>query len=620
MRFVGRFVRDDGGFTVAGAAVALLLSCALVFASVQVFRVQSVAAEVQHVADSIAVAAENEVASFVTAVRVCDAVLLTMSLAALTLMGVGVVCMCAPPPAPAIGDEAIEAAKGFIDARNAVGEKMVAALNTMQEALPASAIAHGSALAMESSSSAVGYAAFVELAPMDAPDVALSRDFDDAPIADEVEGGAAELKDSSAAAEEAMSRMERFNREAFLHDCGNAPGYCMQERARCLAGLDESDNPMYHSELTWDFHAPLLRASKYYEARCEQEAPIDSSPAERARSALRERFYAYAYETVSKGFVMSGPEGITDMVFPLLPRNTETMMETRLYTECVYPVSEEDGIAVIHAFDGCPGQSAPTSVSGSLREMDEGVYEECPVCGLNPEAMGKVAAASSSIENGFEYHYGKVAEAATGYMEAKREYDALTSETKDTARDLFETIMDGIARACDCRIEAYPPGRFGAICAVAADWSNAPSPYPFAEGVDGGAGAAISAAVLVDDEDENCVAAFADGVAEMAGIADLVGGHSVIGSVWTSLLDLYANGVDALEEGLSETVGSLPLGNEGGLGRWAADAFMEALSRIGLAPPHTAMPKAVLINTMHVAAQSDGPLATAIREVKDAVG
>ena len=45
---------DDGGFSTVGVALALLISLSLVFAGAQVYRVQSVAAEIQEVADAAA--------------------------------------------------------------------------------------------------------------------------------------------------------------------------------------------------------------------------------------------------------------------------------------------------------------------------------------------------------------------------------------------------------------------------------------------------------------------------------------------------------------------------------------------------------------------------------------
>lgn len=95
-RFVeGMKLCDERGFTSVGMAVALLLTLALLFSTAQVYRLNSASAEIQEVADVAALAAESEVADFIWAARKADAVVLTMTLVALSLYGVGVWrCAC----------------------------------------------------------------------------------------------------------------------------------------------------------------------------------------------------------------------------------------------------------------------------------------------------------------------------------------------------------------------------------------------------------------------------------------------------------------------------------------------------------------------------------------------
>ena len=52
----------------------------------------------------------------------------------------------------------------------------------------------------------------------------------------------------------------------------------------------------------------------------------------------------------------------------------------------------------------------------SIAQMEAGGNAPCPACGFTAASMGKVAAASTSIENGFEYHYEAVAQAAEEYQ------------------------------------------------------------------------------------------------------------------------------------------------------------------------------------------------------------
>ncbi len=615
MGAMGRFVRDEGGFTAAGSAVAVLLACALVFSSIQVYRVQSAAGKTQHVADAAALAAENEVASFVVAVRICDACLLTMTMSGLTVLAVGTACLCAPPAA-GIGRQCVDAGRKILDARDAAAEKMVASLNAMQDALPAAAVAQGMSTVALNASEGVSYAGYVELAPMSAPDVALSGAVSVSEAADAVEGGADALEEQAAQAQEAMDRAREAAEDAYMHDCGYAPGYCMQERAAALSDISPEDNPVYHSPETWSFSVALSRAQEYYPCRIMEEEPGDGSVEEQVRSALRLHFYEYAYEAVLEGYVIEDAYGVVDMHFPDLPANTESMKETWLYTDRIYPVSDEASGLVIHAYARCPGNSGSVAQLGSLAQLDAGEFAECEVCHLTSEAMGSVAAASSSIENGFEYHYRKVAEAAERYLEARAQAQPHLDEAREMAQGLLDVLSEWMRKAASCRIEAYPPGRFGAVTAVMADYSGVASGLPFVASAGAGSGAAISAAVLVDDGRRNVVEGFSDTVLEAFGIQGVISGHSAIGQVWKALLGFYEGGVEGIDGALREVVGSLPLA--GVLGSWAADALEEALSAAGLKPACTAAPETVLLNTEHVAQRSDGPLAIAVGEVKDA--
>ena len=100
-RYPTEWFRDESGYTTLGAACAILAACSLAFFCAWFSRSYSRAAGVQAVADAAALAAENEVAEFVIAVRVADATLLSMSLTGLTLVGVGTICCCVPPAASA---------------------------------------------------------------------------------------------------------------------------------------------------------------------------------------------------------------------------------------------------------------------------------------------------------------------------------------------------------------------------------------------------------------------------------------------------------------------------------------------------------------------------------------
>ena len=108
--------RDEEGFTTIGVVLALLIALSLLFSAAQVQRINSVAAEVQDVADAAALAAQNEVAEFMIVVRVCDAVALTMTLTGLVTTGLGVAALCTPYTAGA-SPGLLRAGKQILDAR-----------------------------------------------------------------------------------------------------------------------------------------------------------------------------------------------------------------------------------------------------------------------------------------------------------------------------------------------------------------------------------------------------------------------------------------------------------------------------------------------------------------------
>lgn len=133
-RVVADLFRDESGFTTLGAALAILLSCSLLFFGLWTSRSLSRAAGVQAVVDSCALAAENEVSEFVLAVRAADATLLTLSLTGISLLGVGTVCCCVPG-AQAAGLKFLDAGRAVLDKREDAARAEEAALNAAQKGL-----------------------------------------------------------------------------------------------------------------------------------------------------------------------------------------------------------------------------------------------------------------------------------------------------------------------------------------------------------------------------------------------------------------------------------------------------------------------------------------------------
>ena len=160
----------------------------------------------------------------------------------------------------------------------------------------------------------------------------------------------------------------------------------------------------------------IKRAQTYYRQRAEFEAPGNSSVEERARSALRVRFYEYAQKEVDAAYEVEMPDGTIENEHSYFAAQYHEMKATDLYTDSVYPVSGGD----LHAWEGCPAVAEIEGL-GSISALDSGTYSTCETCGFDAASMGSVAAASTSVENGFEHHFRKVAESARDYERAKNE-------------------------------------------------------------------------------------------------------------------------------------------------------------------------------------------------------
>ena len=264
------------------------------------------------------------------------------------------------------------------------------------------------------------------------------------------------------------------------------------------------------------------------------------------------------------------------------------------------------GLFTLHAWGGCPGCVGQPSVgSGSIKDMDgNGAYTTCPYCKFASSSMGKVAAASSNIENGFEYHYNEVAQAAREYQKARSELDPLSSEIKDLANGLLDQVFEGITEACSKRIKLLPPGHWGAVALVvdtSAPLSRFPSAFVASEGSGSlGVRSALSSSTLVresSDEGKNVLTSFLDGLDSQNAA---VGAAKTVLSIWSGMLGVYTGGHEALSASIENVINGIPLASASGLGIWAADEFEKRVDDVGFSPPDLLARKAVLVNSVHV--------------------
>ena len=618
-------LRSEEGFSTVGMVFALLITLSLIFTAGQVLEIESTGAHVQNVADVAALAAENEIAEFLIVARLCDAVVLTMSLTGVATMGLGIAALCTPATA-SLADKLIKASTDIIDARNTFAERVASGLSHFQVALPFLSAANASSVIQANSSGENGaeYFGFAIVLPVDGKPIEVGALESADGLVKNVRENEDRIKEAAESAEEAAREARKEKGKAFMADCGSNPGYCMYERADRLAGLPTKDNPLYRSVDAWSFSVALKRAQAYYPMRLAQEAPEGPSIGEQARSVLRTRFYRFAVQEVNQGYVRDSEDAF-DARFPLLPKNTEEMRETELYTETVYPItSDDEGRFTMHAWSGCPTAMAGRgSGVGSLAQMEAGSFSICPSCEFKASSLGKVAAASTSIDNGFEYHYNIVAEAANAYQKAREKAQPYADEVKELTRSLLDEVGGTLSNAVSYRIEAAPPGRYGAVV-FAADVAEVqaarwfPSSF-IKEDASMGARAALSASTLANDDPEEgktVISSLLDSVdAGIAGgIADPV---DIVLDLWSSLLSTYANGLEALEQGIEDALSHIPLASESGLGTWAANAFSDVVESLGLSPVELGSPKPVLVNSAHVLAADSSNFSSALLSAKE---
>lgn len=613
---------NEEGFSTVGMVVALLVVLSLMFSAAQVYQINSTSADIQNVADMAALAAENEVAEYYLVAQVCDAVVLSFSLTGVVVTGVGVVTLCIPATS-GLGRTLVDQGTKILKARDEFAQKASAGLNKAQKAIPylCAASAAGVISASKGGQMNTAYQGFAVAMPFEGEEVSVDvlEGLDE--TIKKIEEEKEPLVEAAEKAEEAARKANEYKKVGFAHDCGNDPNYCMYERASHLSSLSAESNPLYQSVDTWNFSVAIKRAQAYYPARLANETPLNTSAKEQAQSALRKRFYAYSVTEVNKGYVVETEDDF-DAYFPRLPKNTEEMKQTSLYSEAVYPVSAQEEKQTMHAYGQCPGITGSIVGYGSAQQCDAAKMTLCGHCEFSVANLGKVAAASTSIENGFEYHYNKVADAAELYKQAKKEYQPIAEEVKGIAEGLFEHLGTLAKQASSKRIEVKPPGRFGSVAFVMSADRSQVSESILSSFVQGqhflGTRAAISAATLVKgstEEGSSIMTSLLDGVSSRFDGVLVTGSEQVL-SAWSSILLAYTKGQEGISDALKNTLGSIPLMSESGLGSWAADAFTEFMEAIGLEPADICARRPALVNSIHVATADDSAVADHLLSAK----
>lgn len=619
---IGLFANEEGSTTIA-AAVAVLVSLALVFGLANAEWVSARAADVQAVADAGALAGMNVVAAYATIAQVLDALVLSMGLIGLLTLAIGLV-LSALPLVDAAGPPVVRAASGVFEAREKLARSAASGLESLEEAVPYLVAANSLAVVRANSSGDGNYVGVAVPVPLEgesdfgdlsADDAADSLDW--AERADAIEEYANQAQEARRAASDALERGWRA-------DCGDNPS--MRERADSLAGLPGILNPSYPTTTGWSFEVPILRARAYYQQRLAQEVPASGDPLERTRSAARSAFYRYALDQVNASSYGEGADGSVTCDLRSLPANTAEVRQTSMYTEDVWPCTYEGDALVIHSYADCPGATGTFWGYASVADEEAGTCRACPVCQFTVADLGRAPAASSSISNGFEYHWKIVVEAARDYEALQEEVARCEEAGRSISDEASRSFQDAIERLGAVRVELVPPGRYGCVCVVA-DPSVHTSPEALATAVSKGARlpsrVAVSAAVLAQDPaapGNNTFASFFDGLIERGGA---VGGVSsvldAVVSVWGDLLVRYGDGYTAFTQAVQTSFGQLSDWGLGGLSTWLKQALEDAVSLVGMQPADLSAKKPVLANSVDVMAQTENDWYTAVHILISAI-
>ncbi len=599
---------EDGAYTTVASACAMLMVLSLLFSSSLAIWSASRAGDVQVSADATALAGENVVSSYHTAATVLDACVLSLGLAGFTMMGAGMVGLFVPG-GQALARETLDTAVRVLDMRNSFASSASSGLKRVEGSLPFLIAANAARTCDAQGSEAVGYrgTAFAVPAASASEFPALEGEGIDTDGLEQACGGleeaAAELARIS---EEVSARRE----EAWLADCG-APGRNMQERAGRLSGVAAAENPDFASSITWDPEFALGRARAYYRWRCDNDKPEGGGVEARADAAARRAFYRYALGHLEHACVVDGgEEAYTTLEF--LPRNSDEVRGTRLYTEAVWPTSEEASGPTLHFDESCPGARGAPGAPASLASLDGGAVLECPTCRFGVDDLGRAPAASTSIDNGFEYHLRAFTKALREYLEARGRQNEAEAAARGDAERASDAFDQAIAALGGKRPRIAPPGRFGCVSFVLSSEYSTPDALEtsFAASPDMSRRGAIAAAALAPDGisgGDDVLSGFFSSLQERVGSDGLAGLLDGVVDLWGKLLVSYGDAGQGLEGAFDELMGGLDGQGLGPVGDWLGDRLTGVVRALDMQPVDMRPRKPVLVDSADVLAHSDVP-------------
>lgn len=614
---------EDGAYTTLSSAVVILVVLTLLFSSAAAIWSMSRAGDTQAAADSGALAGANVVASYHTAATVVDASILSLGLAGFATIGTGLVAILIPGAELAAGDM-VDTGIEIIKTRNKFAKSASKGLQKIEMALPYLVAARATQAVSAQDTEGATYTGTALAVPRTSESDFVALEGSE--ISTDV------IKDTSKDLERAADELQKASEEtakakerAWLADCcGSDPASvgscsCMWERARSLAKLSDIENPHYASSVTWEPQVALDRAKAYYRLRLANEAPQGSSVETKAESAARKAFYTYASAEVNRAYITEDGDRTTSYI-PLLPRNTDEVRATELYTDAAWPTSTNDGKTYLHYGTSCPNYKKGTPGGLASVAAYDG-QDKCNRCHFGVSSLGAVAAPSTSIENGFEYHFDEFKGALEDYVECRNKELELMRQTEDEADRAGNAFDEAIKALSGERPRIAPPGRNGVVAFAVSGAISSPDELSssFNAAVRLGERGAISAAVLAPDDataQNNVLSRFFSTLEERSGgVAGVLDG---VMDVWGRLLVGYGDIQGSADELMGEMIDGLG-GGSGALGSiasWLGDTVSASVAALGLEPCDLRLRKPVLTDTANVI-KSPGSDITGLSKVQD---
>lgn len=614
---------EDGAYTTLSSAVVILVVLTLLFSSTAAIWSMSRAGDTQVAADSGALAGANVVASYHTAATVVDASILSLGLAGFATIGTGLVAILIPGAELAAGDM-VDTGIEIIKTRNKFAKSASKGLQKIETALPYLVAARATQAVSAQDTDGATYTGTALAVPRTSESDFVALEGSE--ISTDV------IKDTSKDLERAADELQKASEEtakakerAWLADCGGSDPAsvgscsCMWERARSLAKLSDIENPHYASSVTWEPQVALDRAKAYYRLRLANEAPQGSSVETKAESAARKAFYTYASAEVNRAYITEDGDRATSYI-PLLPRNTDEVRATELYTDAAWPTSTNDGKTYLHYGTSCPNYKKGTPGGLASVAAYDG-QDKCNRCHFGVSSLGAVAAPSTSIENGFEYHFDRFKDALEDYVECRNKELELMRQTEDEADRAGNAFDEAIKALSGERPRIAPPGRNGVVALAVSGAISSPDELnsSFNTTVRLGDRGAISAAVLAPDDataQNNVLSRFFSTLEERSG--GVVGVLDGVMDVWGRLLVGYGDIQGSADELMDEMIDGLG-GSSGALGSiasWLGDTVSASVAALGLEPCDLRLRKPVLTDTANVI-KSPGSDITGLSNAQD---